>query len=72
MTEIPAVEAIPPRSTTVEQQFRAVGAIVGSAVGDALGAPFEFGNAGDYSRRFPQPVLDGNGEMIGGGGFNWA
>ena len=72
MTEIPATHAIPPHRTTVEQQFRAVGAIVGSAVGDALGAPFEFGMPGDYARRFPQPVLGGNGEMIGGGGFNWA
>ena len=72
MTENPANHAIPPRHTTVEQQFRAVGAIVGSAVGDALGAPFEFGVAGEYSRRFPVPVLSGNGEMIGGGGFNWA
>ena len=72
MTENPATHAIPPRHTTVEQQFRAVGAIVGSAVGDALGAPFEFGVAGEYSRRFPVPVLSGNGEMIGGGGFNWA
>jgi len=72
MTETPTNEAFPPLHATVEQQFRAVGAIVGSAVGDALGAPFEFGSAGDYSRRFPRPVLDGNGEMIGGGGFNWA
>ena len=72
MTETPATHAIPSRHTTVEQQFRAVGAIVGSAVGDALGAPFEFGMAGEYSRRFPVPVLSGNGEMIGGGGFNWA
>ena len=51
---------------------RAIGALLGSAVGDALGAPFEFGRAGDYSRRFPEPVLGGTGEMIGGGRFNWA
>ena len=35
---------------------RAVGCIVGSAVGDALGAPFEFRSPGEYSARFPQPV----------------
>jgi len=34
---------------------RAVGAVVGSAVGDALGAPFEFGPAGAFSARFPVP-----------------
>jgi len=45
---------------------------VGSAVGDALGAPFEFGPAGEYSRRFPHPVVGGRGEMTGGGGFGWA
>ena len=72
MTEIPITHAIPSRHTTVAQQFRAVGAIVGSAVGDALGAPFEFGPAGEYSRRFPLPVQGGHGEMVGGGGFNWA
>ncbi|MEY4174934.1 MAG: hypothetical protein RI900_2099, partial [Actinomycetota bacterium] len=51
---------------------RAVGALLGSAVGDALGAPFEFGPAGEYSARFPQPVIGGSGEMTGGGGFGWA
>ena len=35
---------------------RALGAVLGSAVGDALGAPFEFGPAGQYSARFPEPV----------------
>ncbi|MEQ1699141.1 MAG: ADP-ribosylglycohydrolase family protein [Ilumatobacteraceae bacterium] len=51
---------------------RAVGAVVGSAVGDALGAPFEFGPAGQYTARFPAPVLSGVGEMAGGGGFGWS
>ena len=51
---------------------RALGAVVGSAVGDALGAPFEFGPPRQYSRRFPEPVVGGTGEMIGGGGFEWA
>ncbi|SEG83280.1 ADP-ribosylglycohydrolase [Actinacidiphila yanglinensis] len=46
---------------------RAVGAVVGSAVGDALGAPFEFGLAGAFSGRFPQPGT--GGEMCGGGGW---
>ncbi|MFF8994305.1 ADP-ribosylglycohydrolase family protein [Streptomyces sp. NPDC014983] len=44
---------------------RAIGAVVGSAVGDALGAPFEFGPEGAFSRRFPTP----GGEMCGGGGW---
>jgi ADP-ribosylglycohydrolase len=50
---------------------RAIGAVVGSAAGDALGAPFEFRPSGEYSRRFPQPVVGGIGEMVGGGGFGW-
>jgi len=45
---------------------------VGAAIGDALGAPFEFQPAGRYKQRFPQSVLGGTGELIGGGGFNWA
>ncbi|MEU5952748.1 ADP-ribosylglycohydrolase family protein [Streptomyces sp. NPDC047525] len=47
---------------------RAAGALVGSAVGDALGAPFEFGLAGDFSARFPGPGR--GGEMCGGGGWD--
>lgn len=47
---------------------RVAGAVVGSAVGDALGAPFEFGPAGAFSARFPAP---GAGvEMCGGGGWD--
>jgi ADP-ribosylglycohydrolase len=46
---------------------RAVGAVVGSAVGDALGAPFEFGPAGAFSSRFP--VAGACDEMRGGGGW---
>ncbi|MGP3632872.1 ADP-ribosylglycohydrolase family protein [Streptomyces sp. 24-1644] len=45
---------------------RAVGAVVGSAVGDALGAPFEFGPRGVFTERFP----DGVGTMCGGGGWD--
>ncbi|MEU0751381.1 ADP-ribosylglycohydrolase family protein, partial [Streptomyces albogriseolus] len=47
---------------------RAAGAVVGSAVGDALGAPFEFGPQGAFSARFPAPGADG--EMCGGGGWD--
>lgn len=47
---------------------RARGAIVGSAVGDALGAPFEFGPEGAFSARFPAPGA--GGEMCGGGGWD--
>ncbi len=47
---------------------RVVGCVVGSAVGDALGAPFEFGPPGQWTAR----GFDGAGEMIGGGGFGWA
>ncbi|MFJ9681439.1 ADP-ribosylglycohydrolase family protein [Streptomyces sp. NPDC101194] len=50
----------------VDRRDRAVGAVVGSAVGDALGAPFEFGPAGVYTTRFP----DGAGAMCGGGGWD--
>ncbi|MEU3901271.1 ADP-ribosylglycohydrolase family protein [Streptomyces sp. NPDC045251] len=47
---------------------RALGAVIGSAVGDALGAPFEFGAEGAFSAHFPEP---GHGdEMCGGGGWD--
>ena len=59
------------RSLSPEQVHAGTGAFLGSAVGDALGAPFEFGSAGDYASRFPQPVLGGTGEMCGGGHFAW-
>ncbi|WAZ22121.1 ADP-ribosylglycohydrolase family protein [Streptomyces cinnabarinus] len=47
---------------------RAVGAVIGSAVGDALGAPFEFGPEGAFSARFPS--RGEGGEMCGGGGWD--
>jgi ADP-ribosylglycohydrolase len=50
------------------QTERAVGAVIGSAVGDALGAPFEFGPEGAFSARFPRPGH--GGEMCGGGGWD--
>jgi ADP-ribosyl-[dinitrogen reductase] hydrolase len=60
-----AIDPLAPDSPGVRQ--RATGAVLGSAVGDALGAPFEFGPAGAYRRAFPEPVLGGIGEMTGGG-----
>jgi ADP-ribosyl-[dinitrogen reductase] hydrolase len=48
---------------------RAVGALVGSVVGDALGAPFEFDPPAAFSKRFPRPVLLDPGEMPGGRGW---
>ncbi|MFD3916425.1 ADP-ribosylglycohydrolase family protein [Streptomyces sp. NPDC058603] len=47
---------------------RSAGAVIGSAVGDALGAPFEFGPAGAFSARFP--AAGAGGEMCGGGGWD--
>ncbi|WP_336208528.1 ADP-ribosylglycohydrolase family protein [Nonomuraea sp. LPB2021202275-12-8] len=52
----------------MDRTQRAVGAVVGSAVGDALGAPFEFGPAGAFTSRFPAPST--GGEMCGGGGWD--
>ncbi|MEU6594483.1 ADP-ribosylglycohydrolase family protein [Streptomyces sp. NPDC046881] len=46
---------------------RAIATVVGAAVGDALGAPFEFGPEGAFSARFPEPGC--GGEMCGGGGW---
>ncbi|MEU7280675.1 ADP-ribosylglycohydrolase family protein [Streptomyces sp. NPDC045431] len=50
----------------MHQYERVTGTVLGSAVGDALGAPFEFGLPGVYRARFP----DGVGEMCGGGGWD--
>jgi len=52
----------------MKRMQRAAGAVVGSAVGDALGAPFEFGPQGAFSARFPVPGA--GGEMCGGGGWD--
>ena len=50
---------------------RAVGAVVGAAVGDALGAPFEFGPAGAFSAKYPQGAAElSPSEMRGGGGWD--
>jgi ADP-ribosylglycohydrolase len=52
----------------MDREERAIAAVLGSAVGDALGAPFEFGPAEAFSARFPRPVP--GGEMCGGGGWD--
>ncbi|WNV74109.1 ADP-ribosylglycohydrolase family protein [Geodermatophilus sp. DSM 44513] len=51
----------------IHRSSRAAGALVGSAVGDALGAPFEFGPPGAFSARFPRPARGSRTEMCGGG-----
>jgi len=51
---------------------RATGALIGSVVGDALGAPFEFGRADGFSSRFPSRLLIGPTEMVGGHGWEAA
>lgn len=60
-----------PVDSREERRQRAVGALVGAAVGDALGAPFEFGPAGAFSRYFPSPALGSATEMVGGGSIGW-
>jgi ADP-ribosyl-[dinitrogen reductase] hydrolase len=63
---------VDPHQLTHRQSQAAVGTLLGSAVGDALGAPFEFKSGGLYSSTFPTPVIGGSGEMVGGGGYGWA
>ncbi|GAA4574084.1 ADP-ribosylglycohydrolase family protein [Planotetraspora kaengkrachanensis] len=58
----------PARAGNPDRIRRAAGAVIGSAVGDALGAPFEFGPAGAFSARFP--AAESAGEMRGGGGWD--
>ena len=55
--------------TSPHRRQRVIGALVGSIVGDALGAPFEFGPPGQYTARFPHPAHAGLGEMTGGQGW---
>ncbi|WP_275465588.1 ADP-ribosylglycohydrolase family protein [Streptomyces noursei] len=52
----------------MDRNARIVGTVIGAAVGDALGAPFEFGPPGEFSARFPAPSAVG--EMCGGGGWD--
>ena len=37
----------------VDRQHRVAGALIGSALSDSLGTPFECGPAGAFSERFP-------------------
>ncbi|MGY1792811.1 ADP-ribosylglycohydrolase family protein [Geodermatophilus sp. SYSU D00525] len=55
----------------LSRRHRVAGALVGSAVGDALGAPFEFGPAGRFSAEFPSPARGARTEMRGGGTLGW-
>jgi len=68
----PTTMPIDTSTLTHKQKQAAVGALIGAAVGDALGAPFEFKPGGTYKKRFPQAIVGGTGEMIGGGAFGWA
>lgn len=47
---------------------RAHGLVLGAAIGDALGAPFEFGPPGAFSERFSRG--SGELEMVGGNGWD--
>src|SRR3712207_1922566 len=55
----------------MHRSHRAAGALVGSAVGDALGAPFEFGPPGRFTARFSTPARGTHTEMCGGGSLGW-
>ena len=55
----------------MDRQHRVMGALMGSAVGDALGAPFEFGPPGAFSARFPTAARGTATEMCGGGSLGW-
>jgi ADP-ribosyl-[dinitrogen reductase] hydrolase len=56
---------------SMHRSHRVAGALVGSAVGDALGAPFEFGPPGQFSARFRVPARGSRTEMCGGGALAW-
>ena len=49
------------------RSHRVAGALIGSVVGDALGAPFEFGRPGEFTTRFPAEARGVATEMCGGG-----
>ncbi|MCZ2849143.1 ADP-ribosylglycohydrolase family protein [Modestobacter sp. VKM Ac-2978] len=57
-------------SGLMPRDHRVAGALIGSAVGDALGAPFEFGPAGRFSARFPTDARGVATEMCGGGSLD--
>jgi ADP-ribosyl-[dinitrogen reductase] hydrolase len=56
---------------SMHRSHRVAGALVGSVVGDALGAPFEFGPPWQFSARFPVPARGTKTEMCGGGSLGW-
>jgi ADP-ribosyl-[dinitrogen reductase] hydrolase len=49
----------------MHRSHRVAGALVGAAVGDALGAPFAGSPPGEFSRRFPAPARGTRTEMCG-------
>ncbi|MDI2130011.1 ADP-ribosylglycohydrolase family protein [Yinghuangia seranimata] len=53
-----------------DRNARAAGALVGTAVGDALGAPFEFDIEGVFTRRFPTVAQAESNGMCGGRGWS--
>ncbi|WP_222271807.1 ADP-ribosylglycohydrolase family protein [Modestobacter marinus] len=55
----------------IPRSHRVAGALIGSAVGDALGAPFEFGPPGRFTARFPVDARGARTEMCGGGSLGW-
>src|SRR5688572_973124 len=56
----------------MHRSHRVAGALVGSAVGDALGAPFAGGPPGPFTVRFPVPARGSRTEMCGGGSLGRA
>src|SRR3954470_17765582 len=50
----------------MHRSHRVAGALVGAAVGDALGAPFAGSPPGEFTRRFPVPARGARTEMCGG------
>jgi len=50
---------------------RAQGVVLAAAVGDALGAPYEFGPAGRLSAEFPTAARGPSTELRGGGSLGW-
>ena len=55
----------------MKREHRVAGTIIGAVVGDALGAPFEFGPPGAYGRLFPTDARGVRTEMCGGGSLGW-
>ena len=70
-TMVPTFRVPADRSGVDIDRDRVTGVVLGAAVGDALGAPFEFAPRGTFSARLPDRRPDGTGDMIGGGAFGW-